>query len=89
MEQGQYVEAEQVYRTDLGLNDDLPRCLQHHDNIWSMHGLAECLNHRDEKEEIKTVEKKLSIAMAKTDLPITSSCACRKKSVPAKCCKSS
>ena len=78
MEQGHYKEAEEVYRTDLGLINTLPRCQQHLDNVWSLHGLFECLRNRNEDKEIITISKKLSLAMLKTDIPITSSCCCRK-----------
>ena len=40
-EQRHYVEAEQIYRADLGLNDELQRCAQHPDNVWSLHGFVE------------------------------------------------
>ena len=43
MEQGNFTEAEAVYRTDLGLNNELQRCAQHPDNVWALHGLVECL----------------------------------------------
>lgn len=75
--QGHHVEAEEVYRTDLGLNNKLQRCAQHPDNVWALHGLVECLRHRGEEIELPTVEEKLSAALAKADIPITSSCLCR------------
>ena len=81
-EQGQYEEAEEVYRTDLGLNGKLQRCAQHPDNIWSLHGLVECLRRRGEDTELPALEVKLSAALEKTDIPITSSCMCRTH-----CCK--
>lgn len=43
LEQGQFEEALDVYSTDLGLNDILPRAMQHPNNVWSLHGLVECL----------------------------------------------
>lgn len=76
-EQGHYAEAEEVYRTDLGLNDKLHRCAQHHDNVWALHGLVECLRLRGEATELPALEAKLDIALAKADVPITSSCLCR------------
>lgn len=76
-EQGQFVEAEDVYRTDLGLNGKLQRCAQHHDNVWALHGLVECLRRRGEAAELPGLEAKLAVALAKTDVPITSSCLCR------------
>ena len=59
MEQRQFKEAEAVYRADLGLDDTLPRCLQHHNNVWALHGLAECLRERGETEELKIISKKI------------------------------
>ncbi|MDG1438992.1 MAG: hypothetical protein P8P98_08425, partial [Emcibacteraceae bacterium] len=86
MEQGHYKEAERVYRADLGLNDDLSRCLQHHDNVWALHGIVECLDKRNETVELPDLRKKLATAMSKTDIPITSSCCCRKNTVNLNCC---
>lgn len=84
--QGQFEEAEEVYRTDLGLNGKLQRCAQHPNNIWALHGLVECLRRRDDsnKEELTQLELALNIAQTKADVPITSSCLCR--AVVADCC---
>jgi len=76
-EQGHYEEAEEVYRTDLGLNGALQRCAQHPDNVWALHGLVECLRQRGAAEELPVFEKKLEQALGKTDVPVTSSCMCR------------
>jgi tetratricopeptide (TPR) repeat protein len=76
-EQGRYEEAEQVYRDDLGLTDKIQRCSQHPDNVWALHGLAECLEFREETAELASVLKKLSAARALADVPIESSCLCR------------
>lgn len=78
LEQGHVGDAEQVYRTDLGLTDTLQRCAQHPDNVWSLHGLAECLRARGASGELAQLVPKLDAAMALTDTPITSSCCCRK-----------
>ena len=43
LEQGHIEEAEAVYRSDLGLDGKLSRACQHPDNLWSLHGLHECL----------------------------------------------
>lgn len=43
LEQGRVEEAAAVYRADLGLDDALPRALQHPGNVWSLHGYYECL----------------------------------------------
>jgi hypothetical protein len=77
IEQEHYGEAERVYRDDLGLSGAIQRCAQHPDNVWALHGLAECLPKRGELEELPTVQKKLALALAVTDMPITSSCMCR------------
>lgn len=76
-EQGHHEEAEEVYRTDLGLNGKLQRCAQHPDNVWALHGLVECLRLRGEAKELPALEEKLAQAQAKTDVPVTSSCLCR------------
>jgi hypothetical protein len=77
VEQGHYGEAERVYRDDLGLSGAIQRCAQHPDNVWALHGLTECLQKRGELEELPTVQKKLALALAAADVPITSSCMCR------------
>ncbi len=77
LDQGHAAEAEQVYRDDLGLSGTVQRCAQHPDNVWALHGLAECLKRRGEKEELPGLKAKLAAALAKADVPITSSCLCR------------
>lgn len=76
-EQGHYREAEEVYRDDLGLTGRIQRCAQHPNNIWALHGLAECLQKRGEVGELAVVQRQLASAMALADVPITSSCMCR------------
>lgn len=77
LDQGHCEEAERVYRDDLGLSGAVQRCAQHPDNVWALHGLVECLKHRGETEELPALQAKLATALAKTDVPITSSCLCR------------
>ena len=78
-----------MYRDDLGLNSHVQRCTQHPDNVWSLHGLVECLQRRGETKELPAFEAKLAIALAKVDVPITSSCMCRTKIYqPKDCCAS-
>ncbi|MBV8392509.1 MAG: hypothetical protein JOY81_04930 [Alphaproteobacteria bacterium] len=79
MEQGHFEEAEGIYRDDLGLSGRIQRCTQHPDNVWALHGLVECLQRRGETRELPALEKKLAQALAKVDVPITSSCMCRTK----------
>ena len=76
-EQGHFAEAEEVYRDDLGLSGRIQRCTQHPDNVWSLHGIVECLERRGETEERARLRKKLDAALAKVDIPIRSSCMCR------------
>ncbi len=86
MEQGHYSEAEEIYRDDLGLSGRIQRCAQHPDNVWALHGLAECLERRGERDELPMVQKKLAAALAATDVQITSSCMCRTKVAAPSCC---
>ena len=76
-EQGQLDEAEEIYRTDLGLNDKLFRCAQHPENVWALHGLVECLQQRDDKTELGLYAEKLNRALARSDGSVSSSCMCR------------
>jgi hypothetical protein len=77
LDQGHVSEAEQVYRDDLGLSGTVQRCVQHPDNVWALHGLAECLKRRGEPDELPGVRDRLRAALAKADVPISSSCLCR------------
>jgi tetratricopeptide (TPR) repeat protein len=85
-EQGHYEEAEQVYRDDLGLSGIIQRCAQHPDNVWSLHGLVECLERRGDTRELPGLQKKLAVALSQADVPITSSCLCRLKVAQPSCC---
>lgn len=89
MEQGHYVEAEEIYRDDLGLSGRIQRCTQHPDNVCSLHGSVECLQRRGDKLELPILSSKLSAALAKADVPITSSCMCRLTDcqLPQPCCR--
>jgi tetratricopeptide (TPR) repeat protein len=77
LDQGHGEEAEQVYRDDLGLGGAVQRCTQHPNNVWALHGLVECLKLRGEIEELPALQASLARALAKTDVPISSSCLCR------------
>ncbi|MEE9336012.1 MAG: tetratricopeptide repeat protein [Granulosicoccaceae bacterium] len=77
LEQGQYEEAEQVYRADLGLDVTVPRCAQHRQNVWALHGLVECLKKRGEQVQIIKLQAQLTEALNKVDINISSSCCCR------------
>lgn len=78
MEAGNFVEAEAVYRADLGLDATLPRPCQHPRNVWSLHGLHECLMRRGETVEVLHVRQMLDQAVARAEVPISASCACRR-----------
>ena len=77
VQQGRFEEAETVYRTDLGYTGDIARCSQHPDNVWALHGLLECVKRSGDSHEARLLRQKLTVALARTDLPITSSCFCR------------
>lgn len=79
LEQDQYEEAEAVYRADLGLDKTLSRACQHPGNVWSLHGLHECLVHRGETAEAQQVKLQLDKAVARAEVPIRASCYCRHK----------
>ena len=77
VQQGRFEEAEAVYRTDLGYTGDIARCSQHPDNVWALHGLLECVRTNGDSNEARLLQQKLTVALARTDLPIWSSCFCR------------
>lgn len=78
MEQGHFEEAEAVYRADLGLDATLSRACQHPKNLWSLHGLHECLRRRGEVVEALHIEQQLDQAAARAEVAIHSSCFCRR-----------
>ena len=77
LEQGLVKEAAAVYSADLGFNDTLPRAQQHRNNVWSLHGLTECLVRLGRVDEARIVRPQLELALAVADVPIRSSCFCR------------
>jgi len=79
LEQGRHAEAEAVYRADLGLDTTLSRACQHPGNVWSLHGLHECLCNRGETVEAAQIKLQLDKAMARAEVPIKASCYCRQK----------
>ena len=83
LEQGRIEEAEAAYRSDLGLDGKLSRACQHPDNLWSLHGLHECLVRRGEKAETALIKQRLDLAQARADVPIKSSCFCRRMAIAA------
>ncbi|MGI9395261.1 MAG: hypothetical protein ACR2OY_11490 [Boseongicola sp.] len=77
LEQGHIAQAKQVYLDDLGLSDTLVSTSQHKDNMWSLHGLVECLEREGDTEQAKFMRDRLNLAKARADVPINASCACR------------
>ena len=77
LDQGRHAEAEAIYRADLGLDDTLPRAVQHPRNVWSLHGLDECLAARGEMVERPHVQALLAQALARSEVTIRASCFCR------------
>ena len=83
LEQGRVEEAEAVYRSDLGLDGKLSRACQHPDNLWSLHGLHECLIRRNETVEVTLIKQRLNLAAARAEIPIKASCFCRQVAMAA------
>jgi len=79
LEQGRFEEAEAVYRADLGLDATLSRACQHPGNVWSLHGLHECLTRRGETAEAAHIKLQFDKAAARAEVPIKASCYCRHK----------
>lgn len=77
-EQGRVEKAAAVYSADLGLDATLPRALQHPNNVWSLHGYHECLKNVGRDDEARNTGQQLKLAEAVADVPITSSCLCRR-----------
>ncbi|AZK97600.1 MULTISPECIES: hypothetical protein [Streptomyces] len=77
LEQGRITEAEAVYRADLGLDETLPRACRHPGNVWSLHGLHECLVRLGRSAEALIVAEQLKTAAALADVPVEASCFCR------------
>ncbi len=83
MEARKFEEAEATYRADLGLDDTLARPCQHPRNVWSLHGLDECLKQRGETLERRHIKLLLDQALARAEVPIRASCYCRSRAVGA------
>jgi tetratricopeptide (TPR) repeat protein len=77
LEQGHADEAEAVYRADLGLDHTLSRACQHPGNLWSLHGLHECLTRRGETTEALLIKQQLDQALARAEVQVHASCYCR------------
>ena len=82
LEQGRVEEAEAVYRADLGLDEAVIRPCRHPENVWSLHGFHECLVRLEKRDEACLVAPRLALALARADVPIESSCLCRRRGLP-------
>lgn len=79
LEQGHLAEAEAVYRADLGFDGKTNRACWHPENVWSLHGLHECLVRRGETVEAPLIKARLDLASARTEFPVRASCLCRRE----------
>ncbi len=79
LEQGHIVEAEAVYRADLGFDGKLSRACQHLENVWSLHGLHECLVRRGDTVEAPMIKARLDLASARAEVVVRASCFCRRQ----------
>lgn len=77
LEQGHIEQARQIYEDDLGISDTLASTSHHIDNPWSLHGLVECLERQGKKQQARLFQSRLNLAMARADVDINASCACR------------
>ena len=79
LEQGRVAEAEAIYRSDLGYDGKLSRACQHPENVWSLHGLHECLTRRGDTVEAPLIKARLDLALARAEVPVRASCLCRRE----------
>jgi tetratricopeptide (TPR) repeat protein len=78
LEQNRVEEASKVYAADLGIDESLPRALRHPNNVWALHGYHECLVKLGRAAEARTMKPQLRLALAMADIPIQTSCFCRR-----------
>jgi tetratricopeptide (TPR) repeat protein len=77
LEQDRVDEALLHYEDDLGIHNRLPRCGQHPDNIWGLHGYHECLTRLGRLDEAAAIKPRLDELTQQSDIEIKSSCCCR------------
>ena len=77
LEQDHVDEALIHYQDDLGIGNRLPRCTQHPDNIWALHGYHECLLRLGRDDEAAAIKPRLDEMIRQSDSEIKSSCCCR------------
>ncbi|GKZ35501.1 hypothetical protein AbraIFM66950_006163 [Aspergillus brasiliensis] len=78
LEQGRVEDAAQAYAEDLGLQGSLTRAHQHPNNVWALQGYHECLVRMGREAEAAIIAQQLRVAVAAADVPIVSSCFCRR-----------
>jgi hypothetical protein len=78
LEQGRVEEAEAIYAEDLGYDPSIPRSSWHPGNVWSLHGYHECLVRLGKDVPARIIKQQLDVALARADVPIVSSCFCRR-----------
>ncbi|MGW4822698.1 hypothetical protein ACWEP4_27820, partial [Streptomyces sp. NPDC004227] len=76
-EQGRPEEAVAVYRADLYLDRTPGRRRTRPNNVWSLHGLHECLTRLGRQNEADEIALHRDIAVAAADALIAASCFCR------------
>lgn len=88
LEQGHVYEALKAYTADLGLDNTLPRALQHPNNVWALHGYHECLARLGQQTKAQNLLQQFKLVAAIADVDIASSCFCRRGSdrENPKCC---
>jgi tetratricopeptide (TPR) repeat protein len=75
--------AADLYESDLGFNDKLPRVQRHPNNVWALRGYVECLDRSHDLEagigsaRSKEVREMLRKAEEGADVEVKASCACR------------
>jgi tetratricopeptide (TPR) repeat protein len=77
LEQNRIDDAAAVYRADLGFDGTLARPCQHPNNVWSLHGLHECMVKQGLDAEAAIIKPQLDLALARADVTINYSCYCR------------
>ena len=77
LEQDHVDEAIIHYEDDLGIGNRLPRCAQHPNNIWALHGYHECLLRLGRDDEAAAIKPQLDEMVRLSDVEIKSSCCCR------------
>ena len=71
------VEAEILFKEDLGFAEGYPRRKAKLNNVWGLHGLYECFMRQGKTGEAAFVRAAKEIAEASADVPLRASCFCR------------